>query len=181
MITEITPQEYLEWEEKEPIKYEYIDGQVFAMTGGSIPHNDIAVNLTTTLKNHLHGKGCKVSMVDAKVGVSSSGPFYYPDVMVTCNKQDRPATKIIYHPCLIVEVLSPGTEAIDRGKKFQNYRRIYTLKEYVLIDVQQIMVEYFRLNQNGIWELDNYGEKDEVNLTSVELSFPIEILYEDVI
>ena len=177
----MTPQEYLEWEEKQPIKYEYINGQVFAMTGGTIPHNDIAVNLTTILKNHLRGKGCKVSMADAKLGVSKDGPFYYPDVMVTCDEQDRCATKVIYHPCLIVEVLSPGTEGSDRGKKFQNYRRIYTLKEYVLIDAQKMMVECFRLNKNGIWELYNYGEKDEVNLTSVELSFPIEILYEDVV
>lgn len=177
----MTPQEYLEWEEKQLIKYEYINGQVFAMTGGTIPHNEIAVNLTTTLKNHLRGKGCKVLMADAKVGVSEAGPFYYPDVMVTCNEKDRRATKVIDYPCLIVEVLSPGTEAIDRGKKFQNYRRISTLKEYVLIDAQQMMVECFRLNKNGIWELYNYGEKDQVNLTSVDVSFPIEVLYEDVV
>ncbi len=100
---------------------------------------------------------------------------------ITCKEQDRGASNIIYYPCLIAEILSPDTEAIDPGKKFQNYRRISTLKKYILIDAQQMMVECFRLNQNGIWELYNYGEKDEVNLTSVELSFPIEILYEDVV
>ncbi|MGB3192317.1 MAG: Uma2 family endonuclease [Limnoraphis sp.] len=177
----ITPEDYLKWEEKQPLKYEYIEGQVFAMTGGSIPHNDIAVNLTTILKNHLRGKGCKISMADAKLGVSEAGPFYYPDVMVTCDETDQRATKVIYHPCLIVEVLSPGTEAVDRGKKFQNYRRISSLKEYVLIETRQIFVEIFRKNQQGIWELYNYGEGDEINLTTVELSFPIEMLYEDVI
>ncbi|MEL7039013.1 MAG: Uma2 family endonuclease [Cyanobacteria bacterium J06592_8] len=177
----ITPEEYLNWEEKQPLKYEYIDGQVLAMTGGSIPHNDIAVNLTTALKNHLRGKGCKVSMADAKLGVSEAGPFYYPDVMVTCDEKDRRATKIIYHPCLIVEVLSPGTEAVDRGRKFQNYRRISSLREYVLIETRQIFVERFHLNQNGVWELYNSGEGDEINLTTVDLSFPIEMLYEDVI
>lgn len=66
----MTPEEYLEWEEQQPIKYEYINGEVFAMTGGTIPHNDIAINLTSALKNHLRGKGCKVQMADAKVGVS---------------------------------------------------------------------------------------------------------------
>ena len=113
---QMTPQEYLDWEEKQPIKYEYMNGRVFAMTGGTLPHNDIALNLATALKIHLRGKGCKVSMADAKLGVSEKGSFHYPDVMVTCDERDRRATKVIYNPCLVVEVLSPGTEAFDRGK-----------------------------------------------------------------
>ncbi|MGB3513298.1 MAG: Uma2 family endonuclease [Microcoleaceae cyanobacterium] len=177
----MTPQEYLDWEEKQPIKYEYMNGRVFAMTGGTIPHNDIALNLATALKTHLRGKGCKVSMADAKLGVSEKGSFYYPDVMVTCDETDRRAIKVIYHPCLVVEVLSPGTEAFDRGKKFKNYRHISTLKEYVLIDAREMAVECFRPNENGVWELYNYGEGDEVTLTSVDLSFPIEMLYEEVV
>ena len=177
----MSPQEYLDWEEKQPIKYEYMNGRVFAMTGGTIPHNEIALNLATALKIYLRGKGCKVLMADAKLGVSEKGSFYYPDLMVTCDEKDRRAIKIIYHPCLVVEVLSPGTEAFDRGKKFKNYRNISTLKEYVLIDAREMTVECFRPNKNGVWELYNYGEGDEVTLTSVDLSFPIEMLYEDVI
>jgi len=177
----MTPQEYFDWEEKQPIKYEYMDGRVFAMTGGTIPHNEIAVNLATALKTHLRGKGSKVLMADAKLGVSEKGPFYYPDVMVSCDERDRRAIKVIYHPCLVVEVLSPGTEAFDRGKKFQNYRRISTLKEYLLIDAEEMTVECFRPNQNGVWGISSYGEGDEVNLTSVDLSFPIDMLYEDVV
>ncbi|WP_414618917.1 Uma2 family endonuclease [Calothrix sp. CCY 0018] len=115
----MTPQEYLDWEEKQPLKYEYIDGEVFAMTGGTLAHNDVALNLASALKNHVRGKGCKVQMADAKLGVSENGPYHYPDVMVSCNEKDKRATKVIYHPCLIVEVLSPSTEGIDRGKKFQ--------------------------------------------------------------
>ena len=177
----MTPQEYFDWEEKQPIKYEYMNGRVFAMTGGTLPHNDIALNLATALKIHLRGKGCKVSMADAKLGVSEQGSFHYPDVMVTCDERDRRATKVIYHPCLVVEVLSPGTEAFDRGRKFKNYRRISTLKEYVLIDAREMSVERFQRNENGGWEMDNYGEGDEVSLTSVDFNFPIEMLYEDVI
>ncbi|NEQ37302.1 MAG: Uma2 family endonuclease [Okeania sp. SIO3I5] len=177
----MTPQEYLDWEEKQPIKYEYMNGQVFAMTGGTIPHNEVSLNLATALKTHLRGKGCKVLMADVKVGVSEEGPFYYPDVMVTCDERDRRATKVIYHPCLVVEVLSPGTEAFNRGKKFKNYRNISTLKEYVLIDAREMTVECFRPNENGVWEIYNYGEGDEVTLTSVDFSFPIEMLYEDVV
>jgi Uma2 family endonuclease len=177
----LTPQNYLDWEEQQSIKYEYIDGEVFAMTGGTIPHNDLAVNLTTALKNHLRGKGCKVSMADAKVGVSERGPFHYPDVMVTCDERDRRAIRVIYYPCLIVEVLSPSTEAKDRGKKFQNYRRISTLREYVLISSEQKVIECFRLNEKGIWELYTYSEGDEVELKSVDFRCPIELVYEDVI
>lgn len=177
----LTLQDYLDWEEEQSIKYEYIDGEVFAMTGGTIPYNDLAVNLTTALKNHLRGKGCKVSMADAKVGVSERGPFHYPDVMVTCDERDRRAIRVIYYPCLIVEVLSPSTEAKDRGKKFQNYRRISTLKEYVLISSEQKFIECFRLNEKGVWELYTYSEGDEVELKSVDFRCPIELVYEDVI
>ena len=176
----MTPQEYLDWEEKQPIKYEYMNGRVFAMAGGTIAHNEIALNMAVALKNHLEDKGCKVLIADSKVGVSKKGPFYYPDVMVTCDERDRRATNVIYHPCLIVEVLSPGTEAFDRGKKFQNYRRISTLKEYVLIDAREMAVERFRLNENGAWELDNYGEGSQITLTSVDFTFPIEKLYKNV-
>lgn len=177
----ITPQNYLKWEEKQPIKYEYIDGEVFAMTGGTIPHNDIAVNLTTVLKNHLRGKGCKVSMADAKVGVSENGPFHYPDVMVSCDERDRRALQVIYYPCLIVEVLSPSTEAKDRGKKFHNYRRILTLREYVLISSDRRMIEVFRLNDRGVWEIYSYVEEDEVELISVNFRCSMAVIYEDVV
>lgn len=177
----LTPQQYLDWEEKQSIKYEYIDGEVFAITGGSIPHNDLAVNLTTALKNHLRGKGCKVLMTDAKVGVSESGPFYYPDVMVSCDERDKKAIQVIYYPCLIAEVLSPSTEAKDRGKKFRNYRCISSLREYVLIGSEQKVIECYRLNDRGIWELYTYSEGDEVELKSVDFHGSIELIYEDVI
>ncbi|MCT7982871.1 Uma2 family endonuclease [Laspinema sp. A4] len=175
------PEEYLEWEENQPLKHEYMNGEVVAMTGGTIAHNEIAVNLTTTLKNHLRGKGCKVLMANAKLGVSESGPFYYPDVMVTCNEQDKLAKTMINFPCLIAEVLSPGTEAFDRGQKFQNYRQISTLREYLLVSANQKMVECFRLNEKGLWELSIYGEGEEIELESVEFRVPVDLIYEDVI
>ncbi len=185
----MTPQEYLEWEEQQPVKYEYINAEVFAMTGGTIPHNDIALNLASALKNHLRGKGCKVQMADAKVGVSPQGPFHYPDVMVSCDPRDQRARKVIYHPCLIVEVLSPSTEAFDRGKKFRHYRRIDTLKEYVLVDADKTDVECYRLNENGKWEFTSYSVEEttedptqiEVHLTSIDFRCPISLLYEDIV
>lgn len=177
----MTPQEYLDWEEQQPIKYEYINGEVYAMTGGTLAHNSIALNLASNLKTHVRGKGCKVFMADAKLGVSEKGPFHYPDVMVTCDERDRNAKKVIYHPSIIVEVLSPSTESFDRGKKFQQYRRISSLKEYVLISTEQITVEVFRLNDRGIWELYTYMEGEEMYLNSVDFCCAIELLYEDVV
>jgi Uma2 family endonuclease len=100
--------------------------------------------------------------------------------MVSCDDRDRQAIKFIQYPCLIVEVLSPSTEAYDRGGKFAQYRRIETLREYVLIDAERIGVECFRLNEKGIWELHPYEEGGEVHLTSVNFRFPISLVYEDV-
>jgi Uma2 family endonuclease len=175
-----TPEEYLEWEECQEFKYEYVNGEVYAMTGGTLSHNAIAVNCTTTIRNHLRGGSCRVFMSDAKVSTSELGPFFYPDVTVTCDDRDRKAIKFLQYPCLIAEVLSPSTEGYDRGDKFKHYRRIATLKEYLLISAEQISVECFRLSDRGIWELYPYSEGDEIHLTSIDFHFPISLLYEDV-
>ncbi|MBO3464390.1 Uma2 family endonuclease [Aetokthonos hydrillicola] len=181
----MTPEEYLEWEEQQPVKYEYINGQVFAMTGGTIPHNDIALNLATALKSHLRGTGCNIQLADDILGVSQNGPFHYPDVIVSSNPQDQKARKVIYHPCLIVEVLSPSTEAFDRGQKFRHYRRIDSLREYVLIEADKMSVECYRLNEKGKWELTSYSLEETtataVHLNSVDFRCPISLLYEDVV
>ena len=177
----MTPQEYLDWEEQQPLKYEYINGEVVAMTGGTVNHGTVTANCFYQLKTHLRGGSCRPFIFDVKLGVSENGPFHYPDVMVSCDERDKRATKVIYHPCLIVEVLSPSTEAIDRGKKFQNYRQISTLKEYILISAEQMIVESFRLNDKGLWELQTYNQGDEIELSSVDFKFPIDLLYEDVI
>ncbi len=185
----MTPQDYLEWEEQQPIKYEYINGEVYAMTGGTIPHNDIALNLASAFKNHLRGKGCKVQIADAKVGISTKGPFHYPDVMVSCDPRDQKARKIIYHPCLIVEVLSPSTEAFDRGKKFKHYRRIDTLNEYVLIDSEKMSIECYRLNERNKWELTSYSLEEAVDtqaelnveFTSINFQCLLSLVYENVV
>lgn len=185
-INRMTPQEYLEWEENQQYKHEYLDGEVLAMAGGTLPHNSIAVNLASALKNHLRGKGCKVFMADAKLGVSEKGPFFYPDVMVTCDSRDLSSRKIVNHPCLVVEVLSPGTQGYDRGPKFARYRRLETLLEYVLIDAETKSVECYRLNDRNKWELTHYfvdettGSEPEVHLTSIDFRCSISLLYEDV-
>jgi Uma2 family endonuclease len=177
----LTPQEYLDWEAQQTAKYEYIDGQVVAMTGCTVSHGAIAANIFYQLKSHLRGSDCHPFIFDVKLGISANGPFHYPDVMVSCDQRDRTATKYISHPCLIIEVLSPSTEAFDRGKKFQNYRQLASLKEYVLISAEQKLIEVFRLNQQGIWELYTYTEDMQLQLTSIDLNCEFNLVYEQVI
>ncbi len=177
----MTPEDYLEWEEKQPLKYEYMDGEVYAMTGGTIPHNTIGLNLASTLKSHLRNKGCKIQINDVKVQLSEQGPYHYPDVVVSCDERDKKAFKFLQYPCLIIEVLSPSTEGFDRGKKFRNYRQVETLKEYVLVSADQKLIECFRLNDKGVWELYSFGENEELQVKSIDFTCPVESIYEDVI
>ncbi len=176
----MSPQEYLKWEKTQEIRHEYIDGEVFAMTGGTKPHNRIAFNFGTELDDYLAEKGCELYISDVKVQVSPSGPYHYPDVVVTCDPRDRESIDMVQYPCLIVEVLSPSTEAFDRGKKFTHYRQSSSLQEYVLIESEQIGVECFRRNEEGLWVLHTYGEEDNLILESVGMTIPVSKLYRQV-
>ena len=185
----LTPTEYLEWEAQQPLRFEYMEGHVVAMAGGTIAHNQIAVNLVSLLRPHLRRQNCKVLSGDAKVAISEAGPFYYPDVSVTCDPRDRHARAYIQFPCLIIEALSDSTEARDRGLKFRHYRRIETLQEYVLIDPDRVLVEGYRRNERGNWELVTtlsdsptpMGPDTALSLTSVNLDIALSQIYEDVV
>jgi Uma2 family endonuclease len=177
----MTPEDYLEWEAQQEVRHEYLHGEVYAMTGGTLPHNTIAINLTTLLKQPVRHRGCRIFMADVKVQISAAGnPYFYPDVVVSCHPEDRQSTKYLKHPCLIVEVLSPGTEAYDRGEKFAQYRRLESLQEYVLINSEKLSVEVFRLNERQKWELTPYTASEIIQFSSIEFECPIELLYEDV-
>lgn len=127
----MTVEAYLEWEPRQERRYEYGDGVVLAMAGGTRPHNDIAINFLTALRPHVRVQGCRINIADAKVKVSPS-LYRYPDVGVSCDERDLSALQAIQFPKLIVEVLSPGTEAFDLGLKFKEYRSLPSLEEYLL-------------------------------------------------
>ncbi len=182
----LTAAEYLAWEAEQPLKYEYIQGEAYAMTGGTLPHNDIAVNLTSALRTALRGTGCKVRMADAKVRISENGPYFYPDIVVSCDDRDRRAMDAISYPTLIIEVLSPSTAAFDRGDKFKFYRRIPTLQEYLLVDAEQVGIDCYRRGSTGKWELTAYPEDAAdtthpvLELTSLDFQCPLALVYEEV-
>lgn len=177
----MTPEEYLTWEAQQSVRHEYFNGEVYAMTGGTLPHNTIAINLTTLLKQPVRSRGCQIFMADVKVRIGEVGnPYFYPDVAVTCHPADKQSSQYLQYPCLIVEVLSPSTEAFDRGEKFSQYRRLASLQEYVLISSVKQSVEIFRLNDRQKWELTPHREGEIIQFSSIEVECPIELLYEAV-
>ncbi|MUG96782.1 Uma2 family endonuclease [Scytonema sp. UIC 10036] len=177
----LTPEEYLQMEEKSDIKHEYIDGYVYAMAGALDPHVTVAGNLFALLRNDVRGTGCRVYITDMKARIESLNRYYYPDVMVTCDQRDRETPAYKRFPCLIVEVLSDSTEAFDRGDKFADYQTLETLKEYVLINTKRQRVECFRRNDEGLWVLQSYtAENKSFRLHSLDFEATIADLYENV-
>ncbi len=178
-LTYINLVEYLEAENYSQIRHEYLNGQVFAMTGGSREHNTIILNIGTQLRTRLRGSGCQVFVSDMKVRIETDNVFYYPDVVVTCNSQDTEKF-FLTNPCLIVEVLSPSTENIDRREKLLTYKKIEDLQEYVLVSQEEIEVELCRKDKNNNWIKYVLGKDDAVILNSVNLQLPMGEIYEDV-
>lgn len=176
-----TPQEYFDWEELQQQRHEYFDGEVYAMAGGTLVHGRIGLNVASLLQSHVSGSGCVTYNSDCKLGISEKGPFTYPDVSVSCDDRDRTAQQFIQFPCLIVEVLSPSTEAYDRGGKFKLYRQLDSLQEYVLVSSETQLVEVFRRGTSGTWELTVYEEGENITLQSIGLTVEVEAFYQNVI
>jgi Uma2 family endonuclease len=177
----ISPEEYLKLEEISQVKHEYIQGETYAMAGASDAHVTISVNLVTLLRNHVRGSGCRAYMSDMKARIESRNIYYYPDVMVSCDERDKAFQSFKRHPCLIIEVLSTGTEGFDRGDKFADYQELETLQEYVLISQKRQRVECFRRNAEGLWVLYSYTQGSEIHLASVDFRTSMDAIYEDVI
>jgi Uma2 family endonuclease len=171
--------EYLDWEPTQEDRYEYWDGEVVAMSGGTRNHNRISGNWFKLLDDALLNRDCDVYIADVKVQVEPGRKYFYPDVVVTCDKNDDDA-QIVQFPCLIIEVLSPSTEAVDRGAKFARYRQFTSLQEYVLVQVDRPKVEVFRRNKNNQWVLSEYDLDDRLLLESIGVEIAIADLYRQV-
>lgn len=176
----MTVEEYLELDRNSlDVRYEYIDGHVRMFEGGTLDHSTIEVNLISILRDFLRGSACRVFTSDARVRLSESR-YVYPDVTVSCDDQDQGRTDIVQSPRLVVEILSPGTEAYDRGRKFVYYRQCATIQEYMMIDSQLPLIEIFRREKNDLWVLHTFGLQDIVELTSINVRFPASDVYEGV-
>lgn len=188
MVAQREPQHMTvdEWRELErtshDIKHEYIDGQVYAMSGGSLAHGRIGSNAVRTLEDALATarKSCDVYNSDVAARLSPRR-YTYPDASVTCDERDRPAPDRteVQAPRVIVEVLSDSTEAYDRGRKFGFYRACPTVQEYILVATRYQAVEVYRRTPKGWAIYQSYGPGDEIELTSLEVHFPLTALYKN--
>ena len=172
---------YLTWEAEQTERHEFVAGEVFAMTGARSTHNTIALNFAFFLKGALRGTPCRTHIEGVKVRVEAADAAFYPDVFVTCDPVDLSPERETHTtaPRLVAEVLSDSTAAYDRGLKFEQYQRLPSLQEYLLIEQDRVHVDLFRRNAEGLWVLHPAGPGDTVTLASVDLSLPIEAFYED--
>ena len=173
-------EDYLAWEANQPVKHEYLAGEVFAMAGGSDAHVTVSLNLASALRSHLRGTPCRTYIADMKLRVAAADAYFYPDVFVTCSAADAQQPLEKAEPVLVAEVLSPSTEAFDRGGKFAAYRSLPSLQEYLLIDPDRRSVEVYRRDASGHWVLYPYSGDEVLELGSVHLSLPLAQVFEDV-
>jgi Uma2 family endonuclease len=174
-----TPEQYLALERKSPIKHEYYDGEIFAMAGASREHNLIAGNFYAEIRAQLRHRPCEVYMSDMRVLVSRTGLYTYPDIVAVCGEPQFQDSEVdtLLNPNLIVEVLSPSTEAYDRGRKFGHYRRLESLKEYVLVDQEQVRVERYT-RQGDEWLLAELSSlEDTLRLDSIGCTVALREIY----
>ncbi|MEM1366540.1 MAG: Uma2 family endonuclease [Cyanobacteria bacterium P01_H01_bin.15] len=174
----INPTDYLNIERDSPIRHEYRRGLVYAMVGGTDNHDLITLNLLTLLNLHLRGSGCRAHSGNVKVNYQDEF-YYYPDAFVTCEPSDRQDRYIKQSPKLIAEVLSPSTQAFDQGEKLADYKKLDSLKEYVLISQTSQRIECHRRSDNNIWETIVYEPGNRVSLASIDLKFAITEPYQD--
>jgi len=177
----MTVEEYFELCRSNPdMRYEYIDGQVTMLAGGSLNHARIAANIIGELRNLLRGGPCEPFTSDAALRVAASR-YVLPDVAVTCDERDHQDNDYLQYPSLLFEVLSPTTESADRGRKFAYYRNIPTVREYVLVNSLEASVELFRREKNTLWTLHLFGIDDEVTLTSIGVTLTVREIYRNVV
>jgi len=182
--TFITPEEYLELERKAEYKSEYYNGEMFAMSGTSLKHNTIAMQLYGLVGQHLRGKKCRAYPSELRVLVAPSGLYTYPDLVVVCGAPQLTDAynDTLVNPTLVAEILSPSTENYDRGNKAKLYREIPSLRELLLISQDCFDVELYQRRDDGSWSLfDAVGLDASVHLTSIDCTLRLAELYENVV
>ncbi len=177
--------EYLASEEKSLEKHEYYQGEIFAMAGASIEHNEIVSNTHIAIGSFLSKTGkCKIYPSDLKIHIEANSLFTYPDLSIICSKIETLENHkdIVTNPSVIVEVLSPSTQDYDRGGKFKLYRDIPSLKEYILISSTEMLVEKYDKQIDGSWTLHEYKKENDIFIIpSIEMEIDVKTVYHSVI
>jgi Uma2 family endonuclease len=179
-LPRMTYAEYLELERSSEIKHEYLRGEVFAMAGGTPEHARLAANVIRELGAALRGRPCAAFTSDARARIEATDRATYPDVTVVCGRLEHAPEDpdSITNPVVIVEVLSDATEADDRGEKFAHYRRLASLREYVLVSQRARRLEVYR-RRDDRWLLDEAGAGETLRLESIEVVLSVDEIYRD--
>jgi len=179
-----TLEEYLALERESEVKYEYWDGEIFAMSGGTLPHDQVMGNSYGLLRRELHGRDCQVLTNNMQIMVPAAPPYRYADVSVVCGKIEVErfnGADLLVNPILILEVLSPSTEAYDRGDKFTYYKSITDFREYLLIAQHRPHVTHYVKSENDKWDYEEVNDLDgTIHLPSIECALPLRELYRGV-
>ena len=181
--TYLAPEEYLTWERKQPFKNEYHNGQIVAMSGASRWHNRIMLNTVTQLNNQLMESECEVYASNMRVGASPKVSYLYPDVIVVCGEPrfEDDTFDTLLNPIVVIEVLSPSTAAFDRGKKFEYYKQLASLQEYILISQNSVRVEHYCRRETQ-WIHNAFQRLEDVlSLASIECEVSLGAIYRRVI
>ena len=180
-----TPEEYLELEGPAEYKSQYVAGEIFAMAGAKPAHDKITSNILAGLHRRFRDRGCDVFTSDIRVGVRAGEMYTYPDISALCGdpmfEAVGAAPPSLLNPQAIFEVLSPSTEAFDRGEKFARYRRLDSLTDYVLVSAVTMRVEHHHLQDSGVWAYDDYNHPENIlKLASIDCELPLGEIYERV-
>lgn len=180
--TKMSVEEYLQLDrDSYETRYEYIDGQITMLAGGTTNHSTIQANLIQAIGNALGDDGpCNVLTSDSRVRLSEQR-YVYPDVSVICDDRDRGLTDSVQFPRVVVEVLSPSTERYDRGRKLTYYRACPSIQEYLLVHTQEVWVELHRREKQNLWTYWIFEQQDVIELASLNIRIPVAALYKHTI
>jgi Uma2 family endonuclease len=177
--TILTPEEYIASERKATLKSEYLNGEILAMSGASLAHTRITLDIATELNIQIRGQGCEVITNDMRVKTGPKGAYFYPDVVVFCDEPqfEDNVFDTLLNPIIVVEVLSPSTEVYDRGEKFAHYQELTSLREYILVSRDRIRVEHHRLIKTQWVQTEFHGQEDVMPLVSIGCELRLRDIY----
>ena len=173
----ISVDQYLTIEEASPVRHEYVDGVLYAMVGASKRHTEIVGNLYNAIRPHARERGCRVFFVEVKLQVSPSR-IYYPDLMVVCDPSDTDDL-IATRPCLLVEVRSPSTAAVDRREKASAYRQIESLESYLIVHQDQERIEHYYRDDERAWHIELLTD-GTVTLRCPDMQLDVATIYDGI-
>lgn len=181
-VSKLTVEQYLALDRAAERKSEFLDGEMFAMSGVSFRHDQIQMNFIVGLAPALRGRNCRIFSGEVRVRVSAS-MYAYPDLSIVCGKVESGDQNqdILLNPIILFEILSPSTANYDRGLKFQRYRTIQSLREYILVDQNQVQIEQYTRQADNKWIFRDYQRLDEdLQMPSIDVSLPLQRIYDGV-